>query len=238
VPEIAIEELDTVVIWGVAFRHAVAGGDAPSRWRAIRSNCLISLSEDNAMPKNTRLYSIHLQAIPQRAWLATVLTAGSLVYLVGCQTLSGPKQPLSASLRTDSAQIGVRHSSFAYMAEIGFVYTNTTAKPVSKAGCGFPPFPELEKKVNDRWVAAYYPIYLLCLTKPDFMLRSGETYHGVLNFTAYERGHNTAPTLEVDSIDGTYRLRWDFAEGTDATVEGTRSVEAVSNEFRMVLSER
>jgi len=132
----------------------------------------------------------------------------------------------------------VRHSGFTYHAKIGFVYTNTTAKPVSKAGCGSPPFPGLEKKVNDQWVAAYYPLYLMCLTKPDFMLESGQTYRGVLEFMAHEPGHHTGPELRVDSIDGIYRLRWDFAEGTDATAKGARRVQSISNEFRMVLSEQ
>ncbi|MDP9201887.1 MAG: hypothetical protein M3P26_08140 [Gemmatimonadota bacterium] len=133
------------------------------------------------------------------------------------------------------------------MADIGFVYTNTTAQPVSKGGCGFPRFPDLEKKVNDHWVLAYSPFYAMCLTKPDFMLRSGETYHGVLKFMAFEPGHNTGPTLDVDTIDGIYRLRWDFVEGTgwgirdfvertDAFTKGARAVESISNEFRMILS--
>jgi hypothetical protein len=93
----------------------------------------------------------------------------------------------------------------------------------------------LEKNVGGRWVTAYSPVYLACLSKPDFMIPSGEKFHGVLQFTAYEPGHNTAPELNVDSIDGIYRLRWDFREGTDATVPGTRNVESVSNEFQMVL---
>jgi hypothetical protein len=130
----------------------------------------------------------------------------------------------------------VRLSGFVYSADIGFVYTNTTAKPVSKAGCGSPVFPTLEKNVKDKWVPAYYPIYLACLSKPDFMLRSGEEYHGVLHFMAFEPGHNAGPTLMVDSIDGIYQLRWDFAEGTDATANGVRRIESTSNEFRMVLS--
>lgn len=176
-------------------------------------------------------------AVPKRIALPIVLAVWSLLYLVACETLSPFRRSLSASLRTDSAQIGVRHSGFAYAAKIGFLYTNTTAKPVSKTGCGFPPFPGLEKKVNDQWVAAYYPFYLMCLTKPDFMLESGQSYHGVLEFMAFEPRHNTMPELRVESIDGIYRLRWDFVEGIDASAKGARKVESISNEFRMALSE-
>jgi hypothetical protein len=170
-----------------------------------------------------------------RKSLTTLIAIGTLVYVVGCETLAPSARSLTASLRTDSTQIGVHRSGFAYIANIGFVYTNTTPKPVSKAGCGGPPFPQLEKNVGGQWVAAFYPVYLDCLTKPDFNIPSGETFRGVLQFTAYERGHNTAPELNVDSIDGIYRLRWDFREGTDATTPGTRSVESISNEFQMVL---
>ena len=43
-------------------------------------------------------------------------------------------------------------------------------------------------------------------------------------------GNNTYPTLMVDSIDGTYRLRWDFSEGAVAHAKGARKVAATSNE--------
>jgi hypothetical protein len=200
------------------------------------------------MQKVTRGESIRLEAIRQRNGLATLLTIGSVAYLVACQIVSPSLRPLSASLRTDSAQIGVHRSGFGYIADIGFVYTNTTAQPVSKAGCGGPTFPDLEKKVDGHWVRAYSPLYAACMTKPDFMLRSGESYHGVLKFMAFDPGHNTMPTLDVDTIDGIYRLRWDFVEGagwsvrdfverTDAYTKGARKVEGISNEFRMNLSE-
>ena len=170
-----------------------------------------------------------------RKVLTTLMAIGTLGYVVGCETLAPSPRPLTSTLRTDSTEIGVHRSGFYYFANIGFVYTNTTAKPVSMAGCGGPAFPQLEKNVGGKWVAAYYPAYLACLTKPDFMIESGATFRGVLQFMASEPGHNTAPELNVDSIDGTYRLRWDFREGTDASAPGTRSVESVSNEFQMLL---
>jgi len=170
-----------------------------------------------------------------RRSLTTLIAMGTLVYLVGCEMLAPSTRPLTATLRTDSTEIGAHRSGFYYLANIGFVYTNTTAKPVSMTGCGGPPFPQLEKNVGGKWVVAYYPVYLACLTKPDFMIESGATFRGVLQFMASEPGHNTAPELNVDSIDGFYRLRWDFREGTDATAPGSRSVESISNEFQMVL---
>lgn len=173
--------------------------------------------------------------VTRARFVATLLVAGVLS-LLACESLGRLRGPAAASLRTDSAEVGVHRSGFAYIAKIGFVYVNTTAKPVSKSGCGFPPWPALEKKVEGRWVSAYSPGYLECLTRPDFTLKGGETYHAVFDFMAYEPGHNAMPTLDVSSIDGIYRLRWDFAEGTDATVHDARLVRSTSNEFRMVLS--
>jgi hypothetical protein len=129
----------------------------------------------------------------------------------------------------------VRFNGKAYFAKIGFVYVNDTGKPVSRAGCGGPGWPDLEKNVAGRWVQAYWPVYLACRIIPDFVLASGATYHGVLEFLAFEPGHNIMPLLLVDSIDGVYRLRWDFSEGEVAGAKGVRRVEAISNEFRMVL---
>lgn len=166
---------------------------------------------------------------------ATLMTFGLLSWIVACQTLVRSNHPTAASLRTDSAEVGVRFNGKAYSAKIGFVYVNNTDKPVSKAGCGGPRYPELEKNVGGRWVPAYEPVYLLCLTIPDFTVGSGESFYGVLDFVAFQPGNNTYPTLVVDSIDGTYRLRWDFSEGAVAHAKGARKVAATSNEFQMVL---
>jgi hypothetical protein len=165
---------------------------------------------------------------------ATVLIV-ALSYMPGCETLNPLRRPLTASLRTDSTEIGVRFRSGAYFAKIGYVYTNTTAGPVSMAGCGGPPAPQLEKKVEGKWVAAYYAVYPLCRMMPDFRLESGATHRGVVHFLAHTPGQNIYPDLLVDSIDGTYRLRWMFTEGTDAYLESARRVESTSNEFTMVL---
>ena len=181
---------------------------------------------------------MRINLILRQSALAGLLLLGSLL-LVACESLRPWKRPLSAFLRTDSAVVGVRHSNHAYAANIGYVFTNTTGKTISIAMCGrWPGNPYLEKRVAGKWVPAYLPAYLLCRTIPDFTFDPGATYRGVLDFLAYEPGQNALPRIEVDSIDGVYRLRWSFTEGTDATAEGARRVEAVSNEFRMVLRER
>jgi hypothetical protein len=170
-----------------------------------------------------------------RSW-STLVRWIPLSFLAACQTLGVSAPPLTASLRTDSTQVTVHRSGFNYAATIGFAYTNTTPRPVSKRGCGVTP-PELEKKVNGQWVTAYRPVLLMCLRVPDFSIGSGQTYRDALQFMAAEPGHNIGPVLDVDSIDGVYRLRWDLVEGTDAGAKGARIVKSTSNEFRMVLGQ-
>jgi len=109
---------------------------------------------------------------------------------------------------------------------------------VAKAGCGGPPYPDLQKKVGEKWVAAYYPVYAACLSKPDFTVPSGGTFRGTLDFFAAKPGQNTAPELLVDSIDGLYRLEWDFVQGTDTETSKGRIVKSFSNEFRMLETAR
>jgi hypothetical protein len=69
-------------------------------------------------------------------------------------------------------------------------------------------------------------------------VESGQSYRDVLQFWASDRGHSGWPELMIDSIEGVFRLRWDFVEGTDASAKDARKVGSTSNEFRMVLSKQ
>jgi hypothetical protein len=74
----------------------------------------------------------------------------------------------------------------------------------------------------------------MCLTIPHFRIAAGATYRGTLHFAAAPPGRNMAPVLEVESIPGTYRLRWALRAGSDPEAPGAPVVEAISNEFRLV----
>jgi hypothetical protein len=167
---------------------------------------------------------------------ATLLAVGSLLWFGACQTLRPARAPLIAPIRTDSVQIGVRHGGFTYRADIGFVFTNTTPNVVSTSSwC--PPFQTLEKKVLNHWVAATnYKNCLASGTPYALTIESGKSYRDDLQFWASDRGHSGWPELMLDSIEGTFRLRWDFVEGTDLSATNARKVEGISNEFQMVLS--
>jgi hypothetical protein len=143
--------------------------------------------------------------------------------------------PLRAQLRTDSTDIGVSFGGEIYSAKIGFLFMNTTGGPISIAGCGGPPMPVAEKLVNGNWVGAYYPAYPACRATPDFTLPAGASYRNEVDFMPGRRGGHMGPFLEVDSINGVYRLHWGARTGTDAYAPGSRAVDAISNHFRMTL---
>ena len=66
--------------------------------------------------------------IERRKNLALLVIVGSVSYSGACETLGIADRQLSASLRTDSAEIGVHKSGNAYLAKIGFLYVNTTSQ--------------------------------------------------------------------------------------------------------------
>lgn len=169
---------------------------------------------------------------PNLVWLVIFTQIASLD---ACNSFRGVATPLRAPLTTDSTEVIVLFRGNAYVANIGFTFRNTTGRIISRVGCGGPGVPDLEKKVNGRWVPAYYAAVLACRISPDHFWNPGWSTHEVLRFMAFEPGHNIMPELKVDSIDGVYRLHWDFREGRDASARRARRVEATSNEFHMTL---
>jgi hypothetical protein len=169
----------------------------------------------------------------REVWITIAVIAVS-VSVFACQALVPLREPSRVVLHADSAEVPVHFNQHTYFAKIGFMFVNDTRQPLSRAGCGGPGWPALEKNVDGRWVAAYYPISLLCRSIPDFSVPPGRTYRNVLEFMATEPGQRLMPNLLVKSIDGIYRLRWSFAVGRKDEQDAKR-VEAISNEFRMVL---
>src|SRR5262245_61193421 len=111
-----------------------------------------------------------------------------------------------ATLYTDSTQYTAHFTRPFWRTRIGYSFTNNTRDAVSANYCNAPNPPALEQQQADgRWVVAYNPVQLMCLTLPPFRVAAGETYRGVLDFVAVPPGSNILPTLAVDSVPGTYR---------------------------------
>lgn len=140
-----------------------------------------------------------------------------------------------ATLVTDSTEYTVRFVRPRYRARISFAYTNHTRDAVSDNMCNYPAPPTLEKEVSPgRWVVAYSSILQLCKSEPPFRVAAGATYRGVLALLVAPKGSSFGPALKVDSIAGTYRLRWALRAGADPDNRSAPLIEAISPSFRLV----
>jgi hypothetical protein len=90
--------------------------------------------------------------------------------------------------------------------DIGLHYTNRTARPRYLTGCWGPEPPVMEKLVEGRWVAAYGPVSFAC-RGPDITIEPGATCDYEYKVRAARKGQ-WVPSLRVDEVPGTYRIRW------------------------------
>ena len=213
---------------------------AGARLRALARHLLVKLlwfdaSSGRLLLNDTSSGSHHRVGIRDRIAMSRALLVAAVVAVAGdCRTSPAPERQAAATLATDSAQYAVRFEGGMYRGTIGYVYTNRSGDAVSATHCHTPPPPVLEKKVGEEWVRAYNPVMLACLSIPHFRIAAGTTYRGTLHFAAAPSGRNMAPALEVESIPGTYRLRWGLRAGSDPEARDAPIIEAISNEFRMV----
>ena len=138
-------------------------------------------------------------------------------------------------MTTDATLYVVETNAGWYQTKIGFVYENHTDRSVSQNYCRTPGPPVVEKYESGKWTAAYIPIVLLCLTMPPFVIAADSSYTAILDFTAAPPNTHKGPELRVAAIPGIYRLRWAMRAGSDPNAEDAPMVDAVSNQFRLVL---
>jgi hypothetical protein len=148
-------------------------------------------------------------------------------------TAGGGDASADFAFTTDSTRYSVRREGILYRANIGYPLANRSGGTISQNYCRTPTPPKVEKRVGDRWVAAYHAVVLLCLTLPPFRIRDGETYSSTVPFAAAPPGLNVGPELLVSPVPGIYRLRWGFSVGPDPAANGP-TVEVISNEFQLV----
>jgi len=151
---------------------------------------------------------------------------------MACKTLNQPVTT-AALMRTDTTEIRVGRSGETYATMIGFVLVNTTAGAISSGMC----MPNVEKSVMRKgkqvWEAASYGVVLGC-DRAGF--NQSEAYRERVLFSAPNLEKYMSPDHWINSIDGTYRLRWSFVEAADGTSGRARRIDAVSNEFHLTLS--
>ncbi len=159
----------------------------------------------------------------------------SVFLLAGCQGLNLEPRPEHAVLSVTPSEIKVQQNGGNYTAAIPFVYVNTTPNPVFVSSCG-DQSQLLEKKLDGKWIVAWAPMRLMCRVIPDYSIASGGSASGVFRLSTSTSTEGRFHEWYGGSIEGTYRLRWDFVGGTDAGAPGARRINTVSNEFKIILS--
>lgn len=165
-------------------------------------------------------------------YLPTALLPMTLALVAGCaHRRERPAAEIhdlgkaTIALRTDSTSYTARRITLSPKGalerqrvefEIGFIYTNHTARPRYFPGCNpkFPP-PVLEKYESGQWVVAFGAISDLCARPPATAVAPGETLRSTFAVQGFIPVPNpppgagrVAPEFET-SVPGTYRLRWD-----------------------------
>src|SRR6202030_851828 len=91
------------------------------------------------------------------AWAAILSEASIILCVCSCQTVNSSRESFG-SLRVDSPEsvLGAGTSPW-----VGFTLVNTTSKLISSGMCS----PNLEAKVGDKWVVAWYGGVLGCVAR-------------------------------------------------------------------------
>lgn len=133
--------------------------------------------------------------------------------------------------RTDARSYTLHAGRDSYDVSIGVTFTNLTGDTVYFPRCKMPEF-ELRKRVPGGWAGAWEPsAYFACKGQPIVVPSRGR-WRTRLDIRAFYPGSRWGgPQFRVDSIPGTYRLRWERVE-TPAAVSLPEE-ERVSNEFAL-----
>jgi len=170
-----------------------------------------------------------------------VLLALGLLALVhpGVAVASGVEKLLV----TDRAEYEALVFSDHVEVTIALKYTNKTKQVRYLPGCKGPPAPVMEKREGTRWIVAFAPIELLCLSYPVPEVRPGGTFEFVFpvhGFLIY-----AMPEWKPREVAGTYRVRWTVyksmewssPDGHVLTPEAYTAT-VYSNEFKIVPRQR
>ena len=144
-----------------------------------------------------------------------------------CQTVSRSK-PVFALLRVDSPEIVLGPGADNRGPWVGFTFVNTTTEPISSGMCS----PNLEAKVADKWVVAFYGAVLGC---ERVTFERGESYRERVPIFGSGLANQIDIRRRSESGDNLYRLNWKFVEGKDWASKSARSVQAFSNAFRITV---
>jgi hypothetical protein len=121
-----------------------------------------------------------------------------------------------AAVQTDSLVYHFERQGDRYSVAIPFTYRNDTGRTISIVNCHGGLNIGLEKRIDGRWQAFYWPVLLMCLSQPITIAR-GATYASTARIAGALPGRNTVPDFASAELDGEYRLVWaDLVHGYDS----------------------
>lgn len=178
------------------------------------------------------------RAAPDRSGKLPALAVGLLLSLItGCDLL-GLEGAGETRLVTSSDRYEIRRSGDALVTTIPITFYNETGDQVYINRCKTPSSPVLEKKIDGAWTSVYANIDLLCLGEP-VVIEDGNSLDYDFQIRGSTRPH-AAPKLDVDRVDGTYRVTWRIytQKNEDEPATDLLPLEArASNEFALDLAE-
>ncbi|MGH7714332.1 MAG: hypothetical protein ACREOG_23845 [Gemmatimonadaceae bacterium] len=150
-----------------------------------------------------------------RAWgsrgsaLALVLACGACHDSAGIdfREFASAALGVPAAFQTDLPAYSLRLTPTGYEGAIGVTFTNPTSNAVYIVNCQGGTSLHLDKLVGSRWIVAYAPVVLDCLSAP-IVIQKGAQYRSVVGIYAGYPGTNFHPKFTVSEISGIYRIVW------------------------------
>jgi hypothetical protein len=166
--------------------------------------------------------------------MRTTIAVFVLLSLAGCTDTVGPPPDGDVPIRTDrTLYIASTSLGGGWRTQIIWTFTNPTDQLVSVANCLGSTFLKLQKWVGGEWIDAWSPIIPLCLS-PPIQVAAGAIHTDTLDFFAAFPGTNAGPQLEVNDINGAYRLVWSpVLNYNDGSGDPLPLEQRVSNAFEM-----
>jgi len=135
---------------------------------------------------------------------------GILIFLVGCDLPFGLGQDDEPLLQTQGEEFELRDPSGGPQATIPYRFVNRSGSRVYLVNCQGDVRPHMDRREGGKWVQAYAPLRLLCLSQP-VVIEPGAEYFDTLNVFRGELIDPGDPQAETPDLEGTYRLRWEIA---------------------------
>ena len=135
-------------------------------------------------------------------WLGQVTLA-----LSACESPISVELDPGPLLQTSEGQYELEWTGNGYRSVIPYTFENRTLDTVFLVNCNGATPPMLEVKQDGQWVAAWYPVLLLCLS-PAIEIQPGDLYRDTLRFFGALPDSGVLPAFEQEPVEGIYRLRW------------------------------